>query len=368
MRHRPHRPPWWPAGEPWPPHGPPGPRAWHNLRGRFLWRVAGLFLFLSAFTVGSCALTFWLAFAGARILRIPPGAVPFLAFSSFVIVTVGFTLAGRGLRGMALPIGDMMEAAGRVAQGEYSVRVAERGPREVRALARAFNEMVARLQRNDEQRRSLMADIAHELRTPLTVIQGNTEGLLDGLYPRDDEHLAAILEETRLLSRLIDDLRTLSLAESGALRLQREPADVAALAREAAASFRAQADAAGVTLETDLADGLPALDLDPARIREVLANLIVNALQHTPPGGRVRVRGSAGEGGVTLAVEDTGAGIPPDELPRVFGRFHKSRDSGGAGLGLAIAKSLVEAHGGQISAQSEPGRGTTIRFTLARRN
>jgi two-component system OmpR family sensor kinase/two-component system sensor histidine kinase BaeS len=276
-------------------------------------------------------------------------------------------LAGRALRYAATPIGDVIEAAGRVAEGNYSARVAERGPREVRALVRAFNSMTARLQTIDEQRRSLLADVTHELRTPLTVIQGNLEGLLDGVYPRDDAHLESILEETRVLSRLIDDLRTLALAESGALRLQKEPTDLGALVGETVASFQAQADAAGVELNADIAPELPPLELDPARIRQVLENLIANALRYTPRDGTIRVRcyaESKSDAHVAVSVSDTGSGIPPDALAYIFGRFYKSSDSRGTGLGLAIAKNLVAAHGGEISAQSELGKGTTIRFTL----
>jgi signal transduction histidine kinase len=267
---------------------------------------------------------------------------------------------------MALPLGDVMEAAGRVAEGDYSARVAERGPREVRALAHTFNSMAARLAAHDEQRRNLLADVTHELRTPLTVIQGNLEGLLDGIYARDDAHLQPILEETQVMSRLIDDLRMLALAESGALRLEKEPTDLAVLASEAVASFRTQADAAKIELSVDAAPDLPTLEVDPARIRQVLDNLIANALRYTPGGGTIRVRCFTSSGSnVAVAISDTGAGIPPEELPHIFDRFYKSRDSRGTGLGLAIARNLVAAHGGEISAESELGKGTTICFTLS---
>ena len=282
----------------------------------------------------------------------------------FVLVFVGLVLAGRALRRVATPIGDVMEATGRVAEGDYSVRVAERGPRETRALARAFNSMVARLQADDEQRRNLLADVTHELRTPLTVIQGNLEGLLDGIYPRDDAHLEPILEETRILSRLIDDLRTLALAESGALKLQKEPTDLAMLASETVASFQAQADAAGLELSADAEPGLM-LEVDPGADspgvgkpdRERAA--LHATRRHDPRAGALpKVRTPQ------VSVSDTGAGIPPDDLPHIFDRFYKSRDSRGTGLGLAIAKNLVMAHGGEISAQSTLGKGTTIHFTL----
>jgi len=171
------------------------------------------------------------------------------------------------------------------------------------------------------------------------------------------------LEETRILSRLIDDLRTLALAESGALKLQKEPTDLATLANETVASFHAQADAAGVELGSDVEPSL-ALEVDPARIRQVLENLIANALRYTPRGGAIRVRGSLQGARAAISVSDTGAGISPADLPRIFDRFYKSRDSRGTGLGLAIAKNLVMAHGGEISAHSVLGKGTTIDFSL----
>ena len=207
-------------------------------------------------------------------------------------------------------------------------------------------------------------DISHELRTPLAVLQGNLEGMLDGVYPRDEAHLSLILEETQILARLIDDLRTFSLAESLGLNLVKTPADLAELAREAIASFRAQAQEAGVTLLLDAEPGLPLVEVDPERIRQVLNNLLSNALHYTPAGGTVRVRCALDSGRVVVSVEDTGTGIPAEELPHIFDRFSKSKDSRGTGLGLAIAKSLVEAHEGEVSAQSVPGEGTAIRFTL----
>jgi signal transduction histidine kinase len=261
-----------------------------------------------------------------------------------------------------------MEAVGQVEAGDYSTRVAEHGPREVRALVRAFNAMTERLQLNEIQRRNLLADVTHELRTPLTVIQGNLEGLLDGVYPRDEAHLEAILEDTRVLARLIDDLRTLSLAESGALQLHREPTDLSVLASETMTSFKAQAEAASVALRVAMPDDMPLLELDPVRLREVLANLISNALCYTPAGGSVQLMGQLNlpDQKVTLSVSDTGSGIAPQDLPHIFDRFYKAGNSRGTGLGLAIAKNVITAHGGEISAQSDglPGHGTTIRFTL----
>ncbi len=286
------------------------------------------------------------------------GGLVLLAFVALVVA--------RAIRRLAVPLADVMEAAGRVAGGDYAARVEPRGSREVRALGRAFNAMAARLQANEEQRRNLLADVAHELRTPLSVIRANAEGLMDGLYPADHEHLAPIVEETQVLARLLDDLATLSTAEAGALTLHREPVEPRILVEDAVAAFRARAEVAGVTVESGVDAALPEIEVDPVRIREVLANLLSNALRHTPSGGAVTVRAERLDprSGVAFVVRDTGAGIAANELPHVFERFTKSPGSKGAGLGLAIARTLVEAHGGSIAAESRPGTGTTVRFVL----
>jgi len=279
------------------------------------------------------------------------------------VVLLLFATAARGFRRFAAPLGDLIDAAESVEAGNYGVRVRARGPRELRSLATAFNSMSGRLESSERERRRLLADVTHELRTPLTVMQGNLEALLDGVYPADAEHVQPILDETRVLSRLVDDLRTLSVAEAGALTLHRESTDIGRLVVDAVGSFRAQADRAGVSLTTAV-DGAPSLDVDPLRLREVLSNLLSNALRYTPSGGRVDVAATATQGQVVISVHDTGPGIAPDDLPHVFERFYKSEESRGAGLGLAIAKSLVVAHGGEIEATSVAGRGTDMRFTL----
>jgi two-component system OmpR family sensor kinase/two-component system sensor histidine kinase BaeS len=286
-------------------------------------------------------------------------------FGLLVLVLLGVAfVAGRAVRRMAAPIGDVMEAADRVAGGDYATRVQVRGPGEVARLADSFNQMTQRLQANETQRRALLADVAHELRTPLSVIRGNVEGMLDGVYPPDDAHLGPVLEETAVMARLLDDLQTLSTAEAGVLRLYRERVDPVELARDTAAALRPRANRAGVSLEVGATAPVPEVDVDQVRIGEVLANLLTNAIRHTPRGGSVRVAVGPAPAGVAFAVSDTGPGIDARDLPRVFDRFVKSADSGGAGLGLAIARSLVEAHGGRISAESAPGQGTTMRFVL----
>lgn len=281
------------------------------------------------------------------------------------MVVIIAAAAAFGVRRISTPLDELLVAAERVAEQDYSVRVVERGPRSIRSLAGAFNNMASRLHLADQQRRNLLADVTHELRTPLTVIQGNLEGMLDGVYEPDETNLRSLLDETHILSRLVEDLRTLALAESGALQLRKEPTDMAMLIEDTRAAFQAQADLLGVMLVLDVAPDLPALDIDPGRMRQVLSNLVSNALHYTPAGGSIWIRSKVdGDRQLLLEVQDSGLGIPVEDLPHVFERFYKSADSGGMGLGLAIAKHLVSAHGGQIEAQSHPSEGTTFRIHL----
>ena len=316
-----------------------------------------LFLLLLAATVLTVAL------ATAAVGHASPGTRIAAGVGGAALFILGLLFVGRSVRRMAGPIGEVMEAADRVADGDYSARVSARGPGEVRRLGRSFNEMTARLQASDDQRRRLLADVTHELRTPLAVIRGNLEGIIDGVYAPDEQHLATVLEETRVMARLLDDLQTLSTADAGALRLDREPTDLGALAGEVVTAFAPRAAAGGVALST-APSSLADLSVDALRIRQVLENLVANALRHTPPGGTVAIQLSREDGGIACAVSDTGAGIPVDQLDSIFDRYARSADSGGSGLGLAIARSLVEAHGGSIEAENAPGHGATIRLFL----
>ena len=356
------RPPWWPENEPFPPRGGWRGRRGMGMRGGFVGRIVAIFVFMVVLSIVATTLLFLLL---ARALGSPDLPGDLARGTALLILFVLLGLALRSLRRLAAPVGEVIEAVGRVAAGDLTTRVRERGPREVRELGRAFNAMSARLQASEDERRRLLADVSHELRTPLSVVQGNLEALVDGVRPADEAHLLAILDETKVLSRLIDDLRTLSLAEAGALTLHREPTDLDALARETVASFEPSAAEAGVELAASTDGGLPLADIDPVRVREILANLLANALRYTPRGGRVRVETRPDDrGALAVTVSDTGAGIPPEALSRVFDRFYKSAESRGAGLGLAIAKNLVEAHGGAIAVTSVVGQGTEIRFTV----
>jgi len=350
---RPSRHDAWP-GE-WP--GPAG--AWSGGgRGRPAWgprRGFGcLFGLLFLIVAGS------LVAASAFILS-QLGSLPgLIALGLVVIVLVAM---GRTLRSTGRALDELVEATRRVEAGDYSVRIGtgRRGVRGVRQLARGFDTMTARLETDERQRRTLLADVSHELRTPLAVVQGNLEAILDGVYPPDPAHLGVVLDETHVLSRLIDDLRTLALSEAGTLALHPEPTDPDILIADVVRSFEPAAAAAGVELGVEVDGDLPIIEIDPVRVHEVLANLIANAVRHTPAGGRVTVGGTVEDGRwVRLTVRDTGPGIEPALLPHVFDRFVKGDDARGSGLGLAIARQLVVAHGGEIAAESRPGAGTTI--------
>lgn len=322
--------------------------------------------FLGLLGILRYALDPFIDFPGSVPLERPDLIVSF-GLAGFVLLILAVGSGARWLRRISRPLDELVEASSRVASGDYSVRVEEKGPPEVYALMRGFNSMAEQLQASDRQRRNLLADISHELRTPITVIQGNVEGILDGVYPADEARLKSVIEETQLLSRLVDDLRTLALAESGALQLKREPTDLAGLIRDTVSNVTLQAEEKDVRIHLSMA-GAPEINIDPQRIREVLTNLLLNALRYTPPGGEIKILLATGnassEGGTTVSIADSGPGIEPDHLPHVFERFYKSSDSGGMGLGLSIAKYLVEAHGGEIWAESEPGKGTRISFTI----
>ena len=351
------RPPWWPDNEEWPPKDD---AAWRQLRHGFM-RRAGCFF-------GGVVLLLILAVIGfGALLGQVAGGLYAIVGSLVVIVLIAavIRLLFKGFRSTAAPVGDLIEASGRVESGELDVQVEERGMREVRALARSFNNMSARLSATERERRRLLAEISHELRTPLTVISGNVEAMIDGVYPADREHLERVQAETRQLERLIDDLRTISLAETGQLPLQREPTDVAALAREVAEGFQAEADSRGVTLTATATNDLSEQEVDARRIRQVISNLVSNALRHTPSGGSVTVAvTSVAEGGFQVSVRDTGRGMSEEAKDHAFDRFWREGEFAGAGLGLAIVKDLVGAHGGEVSIQSVIGNGTAITCTF----
>jgi signal transduction histidine kinase len=345
----------------WPPrtirHTNRRARAWFFRRLAF--GVFALFLI----TISSMSAAAWLI--AGRIGPADAAAALGLLVLLFGVGAVAVAVFG-GMRRIATPLHAVMDAADRVAEGDYGVRVQEYGPPPMRSLAHSFNTMTERLQNADRLRRNVMADVAHELRTPLSVLQGRLEGLIDGVYPRDDRQLAELLEETRILSRLIEDLRTLALSDAGALPLQKEPTDVVELVREVVHRLTPEADKKSVSLHASSSTETAVVDLDRVRIREVLTNLLSNAIRHSATGNAVTVSVNETSERVAVVVRDTGEGMSPEEVARVFDRFYKGSASRGSGLGLAIAKSIVAAHGGDIRASSELGKGTTLEFTVPR--
>jgi signal transduction histidine kinase len=268
-------------------------------------------------------------------------------------------------RQLTAPLRTLTRAAHRLAEGEMpQVKVSSQD--EIGELGQAFNQMAQSVARQEMLRRNMMADIAHELRTPLTVIRGDLEALLDGVFEPTPEALASLQEETLLLSRLVDDLRALAQAEAGQLKLERGPTDLVELLRGVVASFDLQAESQNQVLRLNLDTALQPVDADAQRVRQVVANLVSNALRHAPDCGLVVVSAVQQPAWVQVVVSDDGPGITPEDLPHVFDRFWRGGKPRveGSGLGLAIARELVRAHGGEIWAESERGKGSAFSFTL----
>lgn len=351
-----------------------GPQHWRRRRPRFLFfRMASLFGLMVLLVVGGMMA---LAFVITRLFE-GDGKTAVLVWLggcglALALPVLASVLAMRAWRGIAAPLAEVMAAADAVAEGDLSVRVAEQRPGEFGSLAHSFNHMAAELERADRQRRNLTADVAHELRTPLHIIQGNLEGILDGVYEPTPEHIDDTLEETQLLSRLVADLRTLSLAEAGQLPMREEVVNIGELLADVQTSFSGQAEAANVDLRI-VTNGDPTqLQIigDNDRLDQVLSNLVANGLRYTTAGGRVTLKAKLVDDTVQIQVQDTGAGIDPEDVPYIFDRFWRGdkarthHDGSGSGLGLAIAKQLVLGHNGRIAVTSTPGEGTTFTIHL----
>ncbi len=285
---------------------------------------------------------------------------------------VGLALGGALAYGLTRPLNQLTAATRAIARGDFAQRVPVSSTDEIGELARSLNRMAAALQDAERQRRSLTADIAHELRNPLAVLQGNLEALADGVLPPSPDNLQPLLAQTHLLTRIVDDLRTISLAEAGQLALERAPTAPGRLSESVLARYAQVAQERQITLAVLAADDLPSITIDAQRIEQVLGNLISNALRHTPVAGGVvcRVeRVAEPSTAVMFSVEDTGPGIPQEALPHIFDRFYRvdrgrARADGGSGLGLAIARQLVEAHHGAIHAENRPQGGAVLAFWL----
>jgi signal transduction histidine kinase len=267
------------------------------------------------------------------------------------------------------PIKALSEAARRLGQGDFTQRVESKDRGEVGELARAFNSMANDLERAEQLRRNMVADVAHELRTPLSNIRGYLEAVNDGVMKPDTEAIQSLNEEAARLARLVDELQELNLAEAGELKLICQAEDISKLVGQSVLAFQAQAASKGVSLSIDLMDELPPVHIDSQRMAQVLHNLLDNAMVHTESGDDITISTTQKDNYVEVAVADTGEGIPDEELPYIFERFYRvdksrARATGGSGLGLTIAKRLVEAHGGSIEVQSELGKGSRFAFTL----
>jgi two-component system OmpR family sensor kinase/two-component system sensor histidine kinase BaeS len=300
-----------------------------------------------------------------------------LLIAAVVAAGLGIVVGVAISRTVSRPLAQLARAARAFAAHNWEQRVKAGGAEEVAEVAFAFNDMADALQQAETLRRNLMADVAHELRTPLTVLQGNLRAMLDGVYPLERGEIATLYDETRLLNRLVDDLRELALVEAGQLKLNLQPIDLASIIRSTVTNFMPVAEERSIQLDAKI-DRAVDVCADPDRVAQVLRNLIANALWHTPPQGHIIVETQSGDRGWRVSVTDTGEGIAPEDLPHVFDRFYRAersrprsptsfrsaQDRGGSGLGLAIARSLVEAMGGQIGVESSLARGSRFWFIL----
>ena len=293
----------------------------------------------------------------------------FLLWGCLVAVGIAVAITFVLSRRMSAPIHALSTTARRLGQGDLSQRVQFQGKGEVQELAQAFNSMASDLEHAEQLRRNLVADVAHELRTPLSNIRGYLEAIRDRIIKPDATTIRSLDEEATLLSRLVDDLQELSLAEAGELKLLCQAEDITQLIKQTVGAVQAEAETRGVSVSIDLPDTLPPVNVDSQRFNQVLHNLLENAVAHTRKGGAITVTATKQGDYVQVSVSDTGEGIPVEDLPNIFERFYRvdksrARATGGSGLGLTIAKRLVEAHGGKIEAQSELGTGSRFSFTI----
>jgi signal transduction histidine kinase len=319
---------------------------------------------------------------GKVYITTDPGAEPYVAFRRLsasisrslllggsVAIVIAFVLTFILSRRISSPIGVLANAARRLGRGDLSQRVQFKGKGEVATLAQAFNSMAADLEHAEQLRRNMIADVAHELRTPLSNIRGYLEAIRDRVMKPNAATIRSLNEETVLLTRLVDELQELSLAEAGELKLVYHAEDIAKLVKQAVNAWQPQIAAKEISLFLDLPDSLPLVNIDRQRVNEVLHNLLENAVAYTRKGGTITVAAMTQGDWVEVSVSDTGEGIPVEDLPYIFERFYRvdrsrARATGGSGLGLTIAKRLVEAHGGKITVQSKPGKGSRFSFTL----
>ncbi len=293
----------------------------------------------------------------------------FFLWGALVAVAIAVALAFLLSRRTLAPVKALTSAAERLGRGDFSQRVQIKDKSELGELAQTFNSMAVGLEHTEKLRQNMVADVAHELRTPLSNIQGYLEALRDGVVKPDEETIGSLYEEALVLSRLVDDLQELSLAEAGELKLVQQAENIGEVIRRAVAAVGVKKKASELSLAVELPEELPLANIDSRRIGEVLRNLLENAVAHTGRGGSITVMARQQGNWLEVSVADTGEGIPAEELPNIFERFYRvdksrTRATGGSGLGLTIAKRLVEAHGGRIEVESQPGKGSCFTFTV----
>jgi signal transduction histidine kinase len=293
----------------------------------------------------------------------------FFLWGGLIAVAVALILTFILSRRILSPVKALTEASKKLGKGDFSQRVTVDDKGEVGELAESFNAMASDLERNEQLRRNMVADVAHELRTPLSNLNGYLEAIRDGVIKPDAETIRSLSEEGTTLSGLVNDLQELSLADAGELKLNYQSVDIAKLVKEAVTAAKTRAKAKNIKLSTGLPGNLPRINIDSQRIRQVLNNLLANAIEHTINKGTITITAHRKANEITISVIDTGEGISAEDLPNIFERFYRvdksrARSTGGSGLGLTIAKRLVEAHGGRIWAESEPGKGSIFSFTL----
>ena len=312
---------------------------------------------------------FWRKFQEPSLDRFAEATSQSLLWSGMAAGAGGILLVSLMSRRLLASVRRLTAASRRLGSGDFSQRVPVSGRDEIGELASTFNAMAEGLQSAERQRRNMVADVAHELRNPLSNIRGYVEAIRDGVLKPDQATIDSIHQQTMYLSKLVEDLKLLAETEAADFRLDKEPGPIGDAVSRAVEAFRRQAEAEGVELSTTVPPALPLVNLDKTRVEQVLGNLLQNAIRHTPAGGQVAVLVEALDSAVSVTVADTGEGIPPESLPHVFDRLYRadssrSRSTGGAGLGLTIAKQLVEAHGGSISATSTTGQGSRFTFEL----
>ena len=292
-------------------------------------------------------------------ILLPVGLISFILAMFMIVAAVLLT------RRFVDPLADVIFAAGEMAQGKLSTRISSEGPQDLRTLSESFNEMASSLERNDRERRNMLADIAHELRTPLSVIRGRLEGIVDGIYTADGGQVSLALEQTYLLERLVDDLRLLTLAETRQLHFEKKSVDLAQLAQHTIDMFSAEAQEKNISLVLEKGSGTYIVELDSQRMEQVIGNLVGNSLRYIPDGSKIWLTLEETFEAVKLFINDNGPGVAEDELSYLFDRFwrkekSRARSAGGTGLGLTIAKQLVEAQGGTIEARNLPEGGLQV--------